>query len=165
MQRLDTHYRRSATLASMTNTTGVVHDSALWKMYRRRGWFFREAAMLTIALGGVMHVLRVIFGDHFALRYVVTPATDRILLVPMTYAAVTGILVWHRMIFANKPHRALVTASIVYIAASVPLHLYCSYIIVDTTVYTWFPMWFSYFLLIVLYPAFLTMYARLRFRN
>jgi hypothetical protein len=107
----------------------------------------------------------VIFGDDFALRYVITPTTDRILLVPMTYAAVTGILVWRRVKFANKPHRAFFTASLVYIAGSVPLHVYCSYIIVDTTIVTWFPMWFSYFLLIVLYPAFLTMYARLRYKD
>lgn len=148
----------------MTNTTDVVHKSSFWETYRRHGYFFREAAMLTISLGVVMHVLRVSFGDDFALRYVITPTTDRILLVPMTYAAVTGILVWRRVKFANKPHRAFFTASLVYIAGSVPLHVYCSYIIVDTTIVTWFPMWFSYFLLIVLYPAFLTMYWRLRYK-
>jgi hypothetical protein len=83
----------------------------------------------------------------------------------MTYAAVTGILVWRRVDFANKPHRAFFTASVVYIAGSVPLHVYCSYIIVDTTLVTWFPMWFSWFLLILVYPAFLTMYWRLRYKN
>ena len=78
--------------------------------------------MLTIGLGVVMHVLRVIYGDEFALKYVITPTTDKILLVPMTYAAITGIvlLVRHRVQFANKPQRALFTGSVVYIAASVP---------------------------------------------
>jgi hypothetical protein len=54
-------------------------------------------------------VLRVIFGDDFAMRYVITPTTDKILLVPMTYAAITGILllVQHRVRFANERHRAL----------------------------------------------------------
>ena len=118
--------------------------------------------MLTISLGVVMHVLRVIFGDDFALRYVITPTTDRILLVPMTYAAITGIVVWRRVKFANKVHRAFFTASLVYIAGSVPLHVYCSYVIGDTTLVTWFPMWFSYFLLIAVYPAFLTMFWRVR---
>ena len=62
------------------------------------------------------------------MRYVVTPTTDKILLVPMTYAAITGILllVQHRVLFANKRHRALFTGSVVYIAGSVPLHIYCS---------------------------------------
>jgi hypothetical protein len=135
--------------------------------YRRHGYFFREAAMLTIGLGVLIHLLRVIFGDAFAMQYVVTPTTDKILLVPMTYAAITGILLLahHRVRFANKPHRALFTGSVVYIAGSVPLHIYCSYIIWDTTLMTWFPMWFSWFLLIVVYPAFLTLFAKLQYEN
>jgi hypothetical protein len=149
----------------MTTTADVVHCKSFWNTYRRHGYFFREAAMLTISLGVVMHVYRVIFGDDLTLRYVVTPTTDKVLLVPMTYAAITGILVWHRVRFANKPHKMFFTASLVYIAGSVPLHIYCSYIIWDTTLMTWFPMWFSYFLLIVVYPAFLTMFWRLRYKN
>jgi hypothetical protein len=98
--------------------------------------------MLTISIGVVWHLIRVMFGDAFTLQYVITPTVDRILLVPMTYAAVTGILVWRRVRFANKPHKAFFTASLVYIAGSVPLHVYCSYIIVDTSLVAWFPMWF-----------------------
>jgi hypothetical protein len=135
--------------------------------YRRQGYFFKEAAMLTIGLGVVIHLLRVIYGDGFAMQYIVTPTTDKILLVPMTYAAITGILllVRNRMVLANKRHRALFTGSVVYIAGSVPLHIYCSYIVWDTHLMTWFPMWFSYFLLIVVYPAFLTLFAKLQYRN
>jgi hypothetical protein len=151
----------------MSSTTDVVQRKSFRDTYRRRGYFFREAAMLTISLGVVMHVYRVIFGDDLTMRYVVTPTTDKVLLVPMTYAAITGILllVHHRVRFANKPHRAVFTASVVYLAGSVPLHIYCSYIIWDTSLMTWFPMWFSYFLLIVVYPAFLTMFWRLRYKN
>src|SRR5689334_18556269 len=99
--------------------------------FHRRGYFFREAAMLTIGLGVLIHLLRVLFGDDFAMQYVVTPTTDKILLLPMTWAGITGImlLVRNRVVFANKRHRALFTASVVYIAGSVPLHIYCSYII------------------------------------
>ena len=134
--------------------------------YRERGYFFKAAAMLTIGLGVLIHLLRIIFGDDFAMQYVVTPTTDKILLVPMTYAAVTGILllVRNRVVFANKRHRALFTGSVVYIAGSVPLHIYCSYIIWDTSLMTGFPMWFSYFLLIVVYPAFLMMFAKLQYK-
>jgi hypothetical protein len=151
----------------MATTTDVVQRKSFWDTYRRHGYFFREAAMLTIGLGVLLHVYRVIFGDELALRYAITPTTDRILLVPMTYAAITGILllVNHRVRFANKRHRALFTGSVVYIAGSVPLHVYCSYIIVDTTLVTWFPMWFSYFLLIVVYPAFLTLFWKLQYKN
>jgi hypothetical protein len=151
----------------MSTTTDVVQRKSFWDTYRRRGYFFREAAMLTIAMGVALHIYRVIFGDEMALKYAITPTTDRILLVPMTYAAITGIvlLVQHRVRFANKRHGALFTGSVVYIAGSVPLHAYCSYIIVDTTLVTWFPMWFSYFLLIVVYPVFLVMFWRLQYKN
>lgn len=123
--------------------------------------------MLTIGLGVVIHLLRVIFGDDFAMAYVVTPTTDKILLVPMTYAAITGIalLARKRVVFADKRHRAVFTGSVIYIAGSVPLHIYCSYLIWDTHLMTWFPMWFSWFLLIAVYPAFLVTFAKLDYRN
>jgi hypothetical protein len=151
----------------MTATTDVVQRSSFGATYRRHGYFFREAAMLTISLGVLLHLYRVIFGDDLTMQYVMTPTTDKILLVPMTYAGITGILllVRHRVRFANKRQRALFTGSVVYIAGSVPLHIYCSYIIWDTTLMTWFPMWFSYFLLIVVYPAFLTLFWKLQYKN
>ena len=152
----------------MTFTTDVVQrEKSLWSIDRKHGYFFREAAMLTIVIGFCLHLYRVIFGDDFAMQYVVTPTTDKILLVPMTYAAVTGILllVRNRVVFGNKRHRALFTGSVVYIAGSVPLHIYCSYIIWDTSLMTWFPMWFSYFLLIVVYPAFLMMFTKLQYKT
>jgi hypothetical protein len=121
--------------------------------------------MLTISLGVLIHLYRVIFGDALTLKYAMTLTTDRILLVPMTYAAITGILVYRRVRFASKPHRAFFTASIVYIAASVPLHIYCSYVVKDLSIYMWFRMWFSYLLLIAVYPAFLTMFWRLRYKD
>lgn len=61
--------------------------------------------------------------------------------------------------------RALFTGSVIYIAGSVPLHVYCSYIIEDVSLVAWFPMWFSYFLLIVVYPVFLTMFWKLQYKN
>ena len=96
----------------MTVTTDVVQrKDSFWDTYRRHGYFFRPAAMLTISLGVVIHLYRVIFGDELTMQYVMTPTTDKILLVPMTYAGITGILllVHHRVRFANKPHRALFT--------------------------------------------------------
>ncbi|MGV7698277.1 hypothetical protein PJM27_21775 [Mycobacterium kansasii] len=149
----------------MISTTEVVHQSRWWNTYRRHGYFFRPTAMLTISLGVALHLYRVIFGDELTLRYVATVTTDRILLVPMTYAAITGILMWHRMQFANKRHQAFCTASLIYIAGSVPLHVYMSYVVKDLSIITWFPMWFSYLLLIVVYPAFLTMFWRLRYKS
>ena len=137
-----------------------------WDAYRRHGYFFREAAMLTIAMGFCLHLYRVIFGDDLAVKYAITLTTDKILLVPMTYAAITGILVWRRVRFANKRHKAFFTASVFYIAASVPLHIYFNLFRGDVaTFFRWFPMWFSYVLLIAVYPAFLTMFWRLRYKD
>ena len=147
------------------NTTHVVQRALLWDSFRRHGYYFRTAAILTISLGVLLHLYRVIFGDGLTLRYAVTVTTDRILLVPMTYAAISGILVRHRVRFANRRQRAFFTASLVYIAASVPLHVYCSYVIKDVSVFTWFPMWFSNLLLVAVYPAFLTMFWRLRYKG
>jgi len=122
--------------------------------------------MLTIGLGFCMHLYRVIFGDDLALRYVVTPTTDMVLMIPMTYAAITGILSYRRMVFANRAHKIALTASLVYIAASVPLHVYATFVMGDVSFYVHMAgHWFSWFLLIVVYPAFLTLFAKLQYRN
>jgi hypothetical protein len=150
----------------MTTTTRVVQRQSFWDTYRRHGYFFREAAMLTILIGFGMHLYRVIFGDDLALQYVVTPESDILLMIPMTYAAVTGIVGYRRMVFANRVHRIALTASVVYITASVPLHLYVAFVLQDVSFYMHMAgYWFSYLLLILVYPVFLTMFWRLQYRN
>ena len=96
----------------MSTTTNVVHKRAWPDIYRRHGYFFREAAMLTIVVGFCLHLCRVIFGDVLTLQYVVTPLQDILLLIPMTYAAITGILSYRRMRFMNRFHKAFITASL-----------------------------------------------------
>jgi hypothetical protein len=147
-------------------TTDVVHQRSWWGTYRQHGYFFREAATLTIVIGFGLHLYRVIFGDDLTLQYVVTPASDMLLLIPMTYAAVAGMLSYRRMVFANRPHRIALTASLVYIAASVPLHLYVLFVLGDVSFYVHMAgYWFSYLLLIAVYPAFLTLFWKLQYRN
>jgi hypothetical protein len=134
--------------------------------YQRHGYFFREVAMLTIALGYFLHLYRVIFGDDATLQYVVTQATDIALMIPMTYAAITGILGYRRMRFANRAHKIAITASIVYITASVPLHIYVGLVLNDMDLYVRTAgYWFSYLLLIVVYPVFLTMLWKLKYEE
>jgi hypothetical protein len=150
----------------MTTTTNVVQRNSRWDAYRRHGYLFREVAMLTIAFGYLLHLYRVIFGDDATLQYVVTQTTDIILMVPMTYAAITGILGYRRMRFVNRAHRVAITAAIVYITASVPLHIYVGLVLNDMDLYVRTAgYWFSYLLLIVVYPLFLTMLAKLQYRN
>ena len=150
----------------MESTTDVVQREPRWDAYRRHGYFFREVAMLTILMGFGLHLYRVVFGDDMALRYVVTPESDLLLMVPMTYAAITGILSYRRMVFANRVHRVALTAALGYITLSVPLHIYVAFVLRDVSFYVHMAgYWFSYLLLIVVYPAFLTLFAKLHYRN
>jgi hypothetical protein len=150
----------------MTTTTDVVQRKSTWDAYRAHGYFFKEAAILTIAIGFCMHLYRVIFGDDLTLQYVVTLESDILLMIPMTYAAVTGILSYRRMVFANRAHKIALTAALVYITASVPLHLYVVFVLGDVSFYVHMAAyWFSYLLLCLVYPAFLTLFAKLQYRN
>jgi len=122
--------------------------------------------MLTIAIGFFLHLFRVIFGNDLALQYVVTPESDMLLLIPMTYAAITGILSYRRMVFANRVHKVALTASLVYITASVPLHLYVLFVLHDVSFYVHMAgYWFSYLLLCLVYPAFLFMLSTVKYLN
>jgi hypothetical protein len=150
----------------MTTTTDVVRRESFWDTYRRRGYLFREAAMLTIAIGFGMHLYRVFFGDDLALRYVVTLESDILLMIPMTYAAITGILGYRRMVFANRVHKIALTASLGYITASVPLHLYVAFVLQDVSFYVHMAgYWFSWLLICAVYPAFLFMLWKVKYEE
>lgn len=151
----------------MTTTTHVVKsDARIWESFRRHGYLFRGAAMLTIAVGYFLHLFRVIFGDDLTLQYVVTPVQDILLMIPMTYAAIAGILSYRRMRFMNRFHKTFITAAIAYITVSVPLHLYVLLVLQDVSFYVHMAgYWFSYLLLIAVYPLFLTMLWKLKFER
>jgi hypothetical protein len=150
----------------MATTTDVVRKPSFWDTYRRHGYIFREVAMLTILIGFGMHLYRVIFGDDLTLQYAVTPTSDMLLMIPMTYAAITGILSYRRMVFASRVHKIALTASLVYITASVPLHLYVAFVLQDVGFYVHMAgYWFSWLLICLVYPAFLFMLWRLRYED
>jgi hypothetical protein len=87
-------------------------------------------------------------------------------MIPMTYAAITGIVGYRRMRFANRAHRIAITASIVYITASVPLHIYVGLVRGDMDPYVRTAgYWFSYLLLTVVYPLFLIMLWKLKYEE
>jgi hypothetical protein len=135
-----------------------------WVAYRRHGYFFRAAAMLTIAMGFFKHLCRVFFGDQETVRHVMTPSFDRVLLAPMTYAAISGVVLWRRVEFRRTPMKVFFAWSLVYIAGSVPLHVYFGVIRGNVEFYfDFFPRWFSY-ILFPFYAALLIMFARLRYR-
>ena len=122
--------------------------------------------MLTILIGFCMHLYRVIFGDDLTLQYVVTPTSDMLLMIPMTYAAITGILSYRRMVFASRPHKIALTAALVYITVSVPLHFYVAFVLGNVSIYVHlFGYWFSWLLICAVYPAFLFMLWKVKYRN
>ena len=122
--------------------------------------------MLTIAVGFFLHLYRVIYGDAATLQHVVTQTTDMLLMIPMTYAAITGILGYRRMRFVNRAHRAAITGSIVYITVSVPLHIYVTLVMQDVSFYVHMAgYWFSFLLLIVVYPVFPTVLWKLKYEE
>lgn len=150
----------------MTTTTDVVKRSAWRDTYRRHGYFFREVAMLTILIGFGLHLFRVIFGDELTLQYAVTLESDILLMIPMTYAAIAGILSYRRMVFVNRVHKVALTASLAYITASVPLHLYVAFVLRDVSFYVHMAgYWFSWLLICLVYPAFLFMLWKVKYRN
>lgn len=150
----------------MTTTTDVVREQSFWDTYRRHGYFFREVAMLTILIGFGMHLYRVIFGDDLTLQYAVTTTSDVLLMIPMTYAAITGIVSHRRMVFANRLHKVALTAALVYITVSVPLHLYVAFVLHDVSFYVHMAgYWFSWLLICLVYPAFMFMLWKVKYEE
>jgi hypothetical protein len=150
----------------MATTTNVVKFSAWRDTYRRHGYFFREVAMLTILMGSGLHLFRVIFGNELTLQYAVTLESGVLLMIPMMSAAIAGILSYRRMVFVNRVHRVALTAALVYITASVPLHLYVLFVLQDVSFYVHMAgYWFSWLLICLVYPAFLTVFAKLQYKN
>jgi hypothetical protein len=70
------------------------------------------------------------------------------------------------MVFANWVHRIALTAALGYITVSVPLHIYVAFVLHDVSFYVHMAgYWFSYLLLLVVYPVFLTMLWKLKYEE
>ena len=89
---------------------------------------------------------------------------DKLLILPMTYAAVSGLLAWRRMQFQSIWHKLAIGWIILYITLSVPLHIYVSYVLGSTKPLTAFPLAVSYGLL-PMYVGMLVLLGRLRFKE
>ena len=76
-----------------------------------------------------MHITRLFLGDDLLVQHVVTLLFDKLLILPMTYAAVSGLLAWRRMQFQSIWHKLAMGWIILYITLSVPLHIYVSYVL------------------------------------
>ena len=70
------------------------------------------------------------------------------------------------MVFVNRLHKVALTAALVYITASVPLHLYVAFVLQDVGFYVHMAGYsFSWLLICLVYPAFLFMLWRVRYED
>jgi hypothetical protein len=132
--------------------------------FKRQGFYFRYAALTTIITGLYVHITRLFLGDDLLVQLVVTVLFDKLLILPMTYAAVSGLLAWRRMQFQSTWHQLAIGWIVVYITLSVPLHIYVSYVLGSTRPLTAFPLAMSYALLPI-YAGMLVLLGRLRFKE
>ena len=133
-------------------------------LFKHQGFYFRYAALITIITGLYVHITRLFVGDDLLVQQVVTLLFDKLLILPMTYAAVSGLLAWRRMQFQNIWHQLAVGGIVLYITLSVPLHIYVSYVLGSTRPLTAFPLAVSYGLL-PMYVGMLVLLGRLRFKE
>jgi hypothetical protein len=146
-----------------TTPTIVVRQPDTWfELFKHQGYYFQYTAIITILTGLYVHITRLFLGDDLLVQHVVTLLFDKLLIIPMTYAAVTGLLAWRQMQFQSIWHKFAMAWIILYISLSVPLHIYVSYVLGSTKPLTAFPLAVSYGLL-PMYVGMLALLGRLRF--
>ena len=148
-------------------TTSIVvgtQPDTWFALFKHEGFYFRYAALITIVTGLYVHITRLFVGDDLLVQHVVTLLFDKLLILPMTYAAVSGLLAWRRMQFQSIWHKLALGWIVVYITLSVPLHIYASYVLGSIRPLTAFPLAASYALL-PMYAGMLALLGRLRFKK
>jgi hypothetical protein len=156
---MSTHTNPGTTPEVVGNQPGSTFAS-----FKRQGFYFRTAAILTIVTGLYIHITRLFLGDELLVQHIVTPLFDKVLIIPMTYAAVSGMLAWRQIQFQSIWHRLAIGWVVLYITLSVPLHSYVSYVLGSTKPLTAFPLAVSYVLL-PMYVGMLVLFTRLRFKE
>ena len=148
-----------------TTLTVVGNQPDTWfESFKRQGFSFRYAALITILTGLYVHITRLFLGDDLLVQHVVTLLFDKLLILPMTYAAISGLLAWRRMQLQSIWHKLAIGWIVLYITLSVPLHIYVSYVLGSTKPLTAFPLAVSYGLL-PMYVGMLVLLGRLRFKE
>jgi hypothetical protein len=124
-----------------------------WERVKHHAYFFREAAIATLAFGIYLHVTRLVFGDELMLRYLLTPTVDKAFAIPMTYAAVSGLVGWTHLRFRSRAHRIGSAFIVGFIVISAPVHI-ATYFGASMARLSAFPTWYSLMEGAFLYPAF-----------
>jgi hypothetical protein len=108
---------------------------------RGPGGLFRVASGVTIATGIALHVSSLPLGREVFHQSVLTPLVDTIFAIPMTIAAVAGLLLWRRAILPSLWEKIAYGFIVLFLLGSVVIHL--------RTLFTWdtsyvlaFPAWY-----------------------
>lgn len=116
--------------------------TSLLQQYRRHAYFFLPISMLTIALGSLLHIVRLFVGDDYLFRHIMTPAFDRWFFVPILYCGISGALGWRELKFNSGWHRAFMAVVVAYMLISIPIHL-TTYFTGSVEHMRSFPIWVS----------------------
>ena len=113
------------------------------KSLQTQGFYFRYAAIATLIGGLYLHLTSLFIGRELLKQYVLTPAFDLLLAIPMTYAAIAGWLSWKQVSFDRGWKRLVYGFILVYFTISIPIHA--------QVLLTWstdyidaFPAWYSF---------------------
>src|SRR3954470_6146631 len=99
----------------MAPTAAGAQPETWFAAFKRQGFAFRYAAMITILTGLYVHITRLFLGDDLLVQHVVTLLFDKLLIMPMAYAAITGLLAWRQMQFRGVWHKLAIGWIILYI--------------------------------------------------
>ena len=149
------------------NTSGTAtaarNQSRTWfETFRCQGYYLKPAIIGTLLMGMYAHLTALFIGHDLLRMYILTPAYDMALAVPMTYAGIVSWIVRRRVIHPTGRHRLVYGFLAVYFTISIPIHIR-TYIAGNTDYVDVFPLWYSALILPVML-ALLVFAWRLRFK-
>ncbi len=149
--------------ANLRNTSTVSNQpDTRNESFKRQGYYLKLTIIATLLMGMYAHLTALFIGHDLLRMYVLTPAYDMALAVPMTYAGIVSWIVWRRVIHPAGWHRIVYSFLAVYFTISIPIHIR-TYIAGNTDYVDVFPLWYSALILPVML-ALLVFAWRLRFK-
>lgn len=113
------------------------------KTFQAHGYFFRQAAIITLISGMYLHVTSLFIGHDLLRQYILTPGFDMTLAFPMTYAGIVGWLSWKQVLFEHGWEKYFYGFILVYFTISIPIHVQ-TFLTQSTAYINKFPNWYSY---------------------
>jgi ABC-type spermidine/putrescine transport system permease subunit II len=113
------------------------------KAFQNQGYYFRYAAIATLITGMYLHVTSLFIGRDLLQQYILTPAFDMLLAIPMTYAGIVGWISWKQVFFNRGGEKFFYGFILVYFTISIPIHVQ-TFLTQSTDYINAFPNWYSY---------------------